>query len=1190
MFSRLAKFEFNYFRKQPSFYVVSLIFFLLTFLAMTIENVQIGGGGSNVNFNSPQAITNTMIIMSIIGMFLVANFVGGTATKDHTFKMNGIVHSMPVNKGSYLWGRLLGAWLFCLLVFATVPLGTLLGSLMPWVDGDRLGATSLYPYLSSYLIFIVPNFIFTAALFYAFAMITRSMMGMYLGVVGFFILFSFSGQFLRDPSLVTLSAMLDPFGIRAFSQVTKYWTPFEMNTKTVGLDGLVLQNRMLWLTISACIIALTHFFIDIRKTKKIKTGKSIKQSNREFNKDILVLTPTTSTTSQWSRFRARTQFEIKQVIKSPAFIILCILSLFNLSSLFIGSSGSFGTDDWPLTRSMTDHIAGSFGLLIMIIITYYAGETVWRERQIGMGDIVESTPTKNWALYFPKVLALFTVVFSLLAIGILFTTLFQASKGYTNFEWSVYFIILGTEFLIPVLMTCILSIFFQVIAPNKYMGMLAFVIFFIVSIVINQLGLEHNLWNFTEAPAAPYSDLNQYGHFVKPLIAYNLYWLGLTIILVVLGYGLFRRGAEYGLKYRWSQLRNTLGSKGFMSMLFGLVLFVGMGSYIYYNTTILNKFLTSDETSDLQASYEKAYKQFEDSPVAKITDVNLKVDMFPYQRKVEVDGFYIVQNKTSEPIAKSIISWDQSSTVEIKSDKVSIKDFDETYKTGWLNFNPALMPGESRKIKFKVLRQAKGFVDSNSDNSIVANGSFINNFTLLPHFGYNASYELVDRQERKKRDMAPPQRMAKLEDESMYRTNFVGKESDFISYEAVVSTSDDQFAITPGYLQKKWSENGRNYYHYKMDAPIFNFFAFLSGKYEVVKETHDGISIEVYHHKTHDKNVKIMIEAVKVSLDYFKQVFSPYQHSQVRIIEFPRYASFAQSFANTIPYSEDIGFIADLRDEDKIDWVSFVTAHEMGHQWWGHQVTPADVQGSAVLSESLSEYSAYLAMEQLYGEHHLRKFLKYEMDRYLRGRSGEILEEMPLMRAENQQYIHYPKGGIVMYSLKDRLGEENFNLALRRFLEEFQYQSDPYPTTLDLIRHIKTVAGADDMQFIEDVFAKITLFDLKTKSATAKKLENGNYQVDLTIEAGKFYADGKGEETKSEVNDYFDIGIFSSNPDQAKDDSHVLKFDKEMIKTGENKFSFQVKETPKYAGVDPYIKMIDRNSDDNMIQVELIED
>ena len=1189
MFLKLAKFEFNYFKKQPSFYVTSIIFFFLTFMAMVSDNVQIGVGGSNVNYNSPQAVALTTIIMSIIGMFLVANFVGSTATRDYTFKMNGIIHTTPVSKGSYLWGRLTGAFLFCLLVFAAAPLGTLIGSVMPWVDADRLGATSLIPYINTYLIFIIPNFIFCSALFYVFAMFTRSMMGMYLGVVAFFILFSISGVFLRDPSLLTLAAMLDPFGIRAFSQLTRYWTPHEMNTQIVSLEGIVLQNRLLWLSISAVIIAMTHFFIDIRKTKKVKPIKHNKQSNKDFNKEILTLTPTDSYSSQWSRFKSRTGFEISQVIKSPAFIILGILSIFNLSAIFIGGYGMFGTDNWPLTRNMANFIVESFAMLIMIIITYYAAEAVWRERQLGMGDIVESTPTSNWALYFPKVLALFLVMFSLVAIGVAFTSLYQAGKGYTNFEWGVYFSLLTSTFLIPTLMTCILSIFFQIISPNKYVGMFTFILFFVFTLVISNLGFEHNMWNFAELPNTTYSDMNQYGHFANPILYYNLYWLGATIVLIVLGYGLYRRGAEYGFKNRVSQLYTNLGKSGLTAILLGLGLFIGMGSYIYHNTVILNKFMTEDETFEVLANYENKYKQFKDLPLAKITDINVAVDIYPNQRKVEAEGYYIVQNKTNLPIEKELIIWDTDSKVEVTAEGVEIKDFDAVNNTGWLLFNPALQPNESKQLNFTVSRQAKGFVDRNSDNTIVANGSFINNMLLLPHFGYNENAEITDRQERKKREMSPPQRMAKLEDESKYYTGFLGQEADFVNFEAVVSTTEDQFAITPGYLQKEWTKDGRRYFHYKMDAPIFNFVAFLSAKYEVLKEVHDDVSIEVYHHKSHDKNVQKMVNAVKESLDVFKQEFSPYQHQQVRILEFPRYARFAQSFSNTIPYSEDIGFIADLREEDNIDYVTFVTAHEMGHQWWGHQVMPANVQGSAVLSESLSEYSAYLVMEKLLGEHQLRKFLKWEMDTYLRRRSGETLEEMPLMKAENQQYIHYQKGGIVMYSLKDRLGKETFNLGLRNFLNEFQYQSNPYPTTLDLVRHIKAVATENDYGFINDVFAKITLFDLKTKTATAKKLENGNYQVELTIEAGKFYADGKGEETRAEVDNDFDIGIFSSDPDKAKSNEHVLKFDKHHITTGENKFIFEVNELPKYAGIDPYIKMIDRNSNDNMIKVELIE-
>ena len=165
MFFKLAKFELNYFRKQPSFYVTGLLFFLLPFFAMIADNVQIGGA-SNTNFNSPIAITQTMLVMSLaVGMFVVANFVGGTALRDQSNKMDGIMLSMPVNKFSYLWGRLLGAYVFCLLLFIMAPLGTLIGSFWPTVDAERLGETSLLPYIWTYLIFIVPNFIFLSSLF-----------------------------------------------------------------------------------------------------------------------------------------------------------------------------------------------------------------------------------------------------------------------------------------------------------------------------------------------------------------------------------------------------------------------------------------------------------------------------------------------------------------------------------------------------------------------------------------------------------------------------------------------------------------------------------------------------------------------------------------------------------------------------------------------------------------------------------------------------------------------------------------------------------------------------------------------------------------------------------------------------------------------------------------------------------------
>ncbi|MCK4709785.1 MAG: hypothetical protein KAU21_14285, partial [Gammaproteobacteria bacterium] len=176
-----------------------LIFFLLPFFAMISDNVQIGGS-SNINFNSPHAITQTILFMSVVAMFLVANFVGGTGVRDTVNKMDGMMLSMPIDKASYLWGRLLGAFVFCLLVFMMVPLGTLTGSFWPTVDAERLGDTQLMPYVWSYTIFVIPNFLFCSVLFYILALKTRSMMGMYLGVVAFFILYEISQEVLDDPN------------------------------------------------------------------------------------------------------------------------------------------------------------------------------------------------------------------------------------------------------------------------------------------------------------------------------------------------------------------------------------------------------------------------------------------------------------------------------------------------------------------------------------------------------------------------------------------------------------------------------------------------------------------------------------------------------------------------------------------------------------------------------------------------------------------------------------------------------------------------------------------------------------------------------------------------------------------------------------------------------------------------------
>jgi aminopeptidase N len=330
-----------------------------------------------------------------------------------------------------------------------------------------------------------------------------------------------------------------------------------------------------------------------------------------------------------------------------------------------------------------------------------------------------------------------------------------------------------------------------------------------------------------------------------------------------------------------------------------------------------------------------------------------------------------------------------------------------------------------------------------------------------------------------------------------------------------------------------------------------------------------------------------MIEGVQMSLAYYEQHFTPYQHHQVRIIEFPGYQSFAQSFANTIPYSESIGFIADLRDPDDIDYVFYVTAHEVAHQWWAHQVIGANVQGATMLSESLAQYSALMVMEQEYGRAHMRRFLKYELDRYLSGRGGESLEELPLYRVENQQYIHYRKGSLVFYRLREEIGEQALNRALHKFLLAKAFQQPPYTTSAELLQFIRAEARPEQQALITDLFEKITFYDNRVEAATARKRADGRYDVTLQLHAAKHYVDGKGKERDGALDDWIEVGVFSKGPSGKERDEKVLYLQRLHVTTAAPTITVTVERLPSEAGFDPYNKLIDRVSDDNRKQVTL---
>jgi ABC-2 type transport system permease protein len=1187
MFKAIASFELKYHLKGFLFYILLAVFFLLTFAATTSDGVRLGGAIGNVHRNSPFVIMQFMVIMSIFGVLTTTAFVANSVHRDFELGTDALFFSSPIKKWQYLGGRFLGSFSVAVLVFLGVTAAIMIGSFAWWLDKETLGPFQLYPYIYTLLVMVVPNLLLAGAIFFAVAALTRSLMATYSAAIIFIVGTAISSTMLENAENEWLAGLLDPFGFGALDVATRYWTVFQKNTQVVPLEGIYLWNRIVWVGVAMIILALAFVFFDFTtgSRKASKKAKKTRVDEDVLPADRIVLTlPKVSQVfggrASWRQFFATVRIETVAIFKSIPFAIILIFGMLNLWGVAISLDELFDTNTYPTTGLMVQAIQGGFSIFALLITAFYAGDIVWRERSLKMNEVVDAMPLPTWAQWSAKFAALGAISATTLAAAVLTTTVIQTAKGYFNYEPLVYLKGVGLTIGVELLLVTALAFVMQVLFNQKFVGFLGVLIYFVLNTALPALDLEHNLYRFASTPNAVWSDMNGYGHFWRPVLSFNAYWMLFCAIFFVVCHMLWVRGTESGFRQRLSIAAQRFSKPVAAALVVSLVAFISTGCYIYYNTNVLNTYSTAKEGRTLQAEIEKKYKKYETLLQPKITAVQANVDLVPESRKVSIDGTYVLRNKGTEPIPELHISFvpDSLTTFEIEIPNAKLKSNDRDH--GYLIYTLAkpMQPGDELTMRYRTGFLAKGFENGGSNTEIVENGSFFNSFTYFPGLGYNDRIELQDRNERRKNGLAPIERMKKPDDMRARMSNGLGY-ADLLSLDTTVSTSPDQIALAPGYLQREWTANGRRYFHYKTTSPILGFWSYLSARYTVKRDkwidaNGNAIPIEIYYDAKHGYNVDRMIDASKKSLDYFTKNFSPYQHKQVRILEFPRYARFAQSFPNTIPFSESIGFVADLRDKESIDYVFYVTAHEIAHQWWAHQVVGGNVQGSTMIVETMAQYSALMVMEKEYGRDKMQRFLRFELDRYLRGRGSELVAEMPLSLVENQQYIHYRKGSLVMYALRDYIGEEAVNRALAKFIRDHAFEEPPYTTATELVSYFRAEAPPQFQETITDLFQRIVLYDLQAREVSSTKRADGKYVVKMTVAATKFRADDKGEEKPVPINDLIDIGVLGKN-------DKVLFVEKRRITKPVETFEMIVSEEPARAGIDPMNKLIDRNPKDN---------
>ncbi len=1202
MFFNLLKYEYKYMLKKSSTYVYTFIFMALGFLIMNILAGAFTGVRMSVQSGSEeQVFTNSsmmiMIISTALNMLLIL-FVGGYMSdillKDYNHNAFQLVYTKQVKKIELFASRLFVAISVLLSMFSFISIGMILGRFAPWLDAKQFQPFNVAYYLSPFFKISALNVLYASSFFALIAIITKKKLYVNLSAVILYIVYSIIVPFASSLELKELVAILDPFAITTMEIMTENWSIAQRNTEIMPLNSYILYNRLLWLAIASVIYFIAYksykfaYPLDRKKNKESKGTNEKARYNKITNISI-----------KWNLANYITQLkhyfliEFKILYKSVMFkVILVIYTIFLVTTL-MNMQMIYDTSVHPVTYKIAEELMNVLEMFSLLFIAIFAGELLWKSRANKCDMFEDVAPFSSGVRVISHFLTLLSYMVIYWLIGSIAGMSFQLVNGFTAIEPGLY-LSFGGLWLLQIMIVICVAIFIHNLAPNRIAGIFLFFGFFIAKGQLSNLGLEHPLWQLFSNQRFIYSDMNAFGSYLPKLFTYKLYWGSFAFILLLLASKMYRRGTALRLRDYFKNIKGNWNTPQRLLLIVLCLAFVSGGSIIYYNTNILNDYRTMEESRLENVKYENTYAYLKNLKQARVTDVDLNVQFYPEKLDAGVSGTLILKNKTQAPIDSLLFYINESDDFTNYTIDREFQELihDDNYGLYLVELSNSLEVGDSLTFTFEDYHKHKGY---EVDTHICENGSFVNSSMFMPSFGYSEAYELGNNELRRKYGLAPKERMAETDDLEARGNTYISNDSDWVNFKATVGTTEDQIAVAPGYLTKTWLENGRKQFSYEMDMPILKFFSFVSARYELaedkwVSDSGKEVKLEIYHHKGHDYNHNSMFKALKMGLSHYSKIYMEYPHKQMRILEFPRYATFAQSFPNTVPYSEGIGFIADVEDHDEQDYPFFVTAHELAHQWWAHIVIGANVQGAVLMSEALAQYSALSIMEQEYGQVKMGDFLKHELSSYINGRSSEGSKEQPLSKVENQQYIHYNKGSVVMFGLKGYIGEDRVNAALKEVVVKYKYQEPPYINSTEFLECIYKQVPDSLQSFAHELFEDIVLYNNSIKDVQVTEIGD-KFKVDMTFECHKVRADSIGNETEIAMDDWVEVLVFNEQVINSKKQKTIANPDNRWFKLqkGENKLSIIVEDKPVEAGIDPFFKLLDKTVYNNRKSIHSIK-
>lgn len=1216
MLRQLLAFEISQRMRQPAFVLIALACFAY---GITISFDDIGEGMSMLRLNSPYRQAYFPALCSAFACFIAMIFCSQDALRDDE---HGFAELIGLRSPRARW---LSRWLVTqgsiLAVLSLIALGMLIGFALPRADREALLPLQAVHLLWPWLTFTLPNSLLCGSLLSWVSYRWRQSavtfaVAMLLFLTSFTLLMSsgaplYGSTVMARAEVLSWLSLFDPFGLVGFFAQTQFLTTLEKDSLTLAPGTALLINRAFWLFVSGPIswhllrrINAENCGLQPTATTRASRLRAHPAETAFADADanqqpgaLVAMDSVAISAAIWPRLRALLGHELAGLYRGWALRLLLLVWLLLIVVGILMTVGVFSASEYsgryPTTSLLISHCAEGLSGFAGALLVLFSVELLWTNKGLRIDPLIDSTAVSNGSVYVAKLLALMSIPLLMISLLIALAAGYQLSVGYTRLE-PLHYLSLYWYLGLPLLLQAVTLLFVQVLWSrsrwaNRYTALIVGALFAVFAAAyLPNLMAEHPLLQLNQFPQLlrMHSELAGYGQLSQQFAVLAVYWSAIALCLAAVSVICWPRGEwrqRWRMSLRWPRNAGEVRVRwsavsARQLMILGLLLSAASGYWVQEQIPEQNDYLGEQVRLDSLEAYERQHVAFRDQPVPQISASVTRVAFFPDQQRVEIEADNTVHNRS--PVAlKQILLSSRHPLQSVAIDGATLVA--RKSGLGWNSYlftlQRPLSPGASTRMRYRLEHASHRFA---LDTGLVENGSYFHQGQFEPLLGYVEAFEIGDAEQRRMRHLPPRPRP---QPDHSHGEGYGRLMTEKRQFESIVSTSSGQMALTSGNLIAQWKQDGRQYFHYRTDQPIYPLVGYFSAAYVRHSFKHRGTPIEFYVHPAHQRNIKAMLSAVRATLDYNTHWFGTYPHKQLRLIEVPDYQTFGgRASAGVVALNESL-FVQDVNDGALINNVLRNTVHEVAHQWWGEKLTPRITAGEKVITESLAKYVEAVVLGQLQGKSAQMHLNDYNRRRYFSGRASITEPERPLIHAQ-QAYLSYGKGPVVFLALRDLLGEQQLNRALKHFLDSHQTGMDA--TMTQLMTSLKSEASSEQSTLIDRWLGEVAEYRLSVENAVLERRSDGRYAVEVDLIGERLVYDSEGQSSPAALDEPIAVGLFAEHPDHSQ--KTALALQTVLLKNGRQHITLLSDQRPTFVAVDPAGTRTEANREDNTLALKKI--